>query len=156
MAAVVASWMSDQNGVSYFWSTSHTYTSHQVSSQVLVQEKLKIDFQNGGHDGYLGFPIGILAILDLQVSPVLTTKFWVNWFFISKESVQYIYFEDGGCDGHLWFLSTRILAIVWSTSHSDTSYQVSHQLAFLFRRSSKQTIKMTAMEASLDFWLELF
>ena len=37
----------------------------------------KIDFQECGH---LGFPIGtILAISDLQVTPMLPTKYKVNW-----------------------------------------------------------------------------
>ena len=41
-----------------------------------VQEKKrKIDFQDGGHGRHLGFPIGtILAIFDLQVTPMLATK----------------------------------------------------------------------------------
>ena len=43
-----------------------------------VQEKKrKKDFQDGGH---LGFPIGtILAIFDLQDTPMLPTKYRVNW-----------------------------------------------------------------------------
>ena len=43
-----------------------------------VQEKKrKIDFQDGGH---LGFRIRtILAIFDLQVTPMLPTKYRVNW-----------------------------------------------------------------------------
>ena len=46
-----------------------------------VQEKKrKIDFQDGGHGGHLGLPIGmILAIFDLQVTPMLPTKYRVNW-----------------------------------------------------------------------------
>ena len=46
-----------------------------------VQEKKrKIDFQDGGHGGHLGFPIRrILAIFDLQVTPMLPTKYQVNW-----------------------------------------------------------------------------
>ena len=46
-----------------------------------VQEKKrKIDFHDGGHGGHLGFPIGtILAIFDLQVTPMLPTKYHVNW-----------------------------------------------------------------------------
>ena len=46
-----------------------------------VQEnKRKIDFQGGCHGGHLGFPIGtILAIFDLQVTPMLPTKHRVNW-----------------------------------------------------------------------------
>ena len=44
-----------------------------------VQEKKrKIDFQDGGHGGR--FPVGtILAIFDLQVTPMLPTKYRVNW-----------------------------------------------------------------------------
>ena len=46
-----------------------------------VQEKKrKIDFQDGGHGGHLGFPIGtILATFDLQVTLMLSTKYRVNW-----------------------------------------------------------------------------
>ena len=42
----------------------------------------KIDFQDGGHGGHLGFPIGtILAIYDndLQVTLMLPSKIEVNW-----------------------------------------------------------------------------
>ena len=57
---------------------------HPTKFQVLVQEKKqKIDFQD------LGFPIGkFLAILDLQVTPMLPTKFQVNWPFPSGEEVK--------------------------------------------------------------------
>ena len=45
----------------------------------LVQEKRKIDFQDGGH---LRFPIRmILAISALQVTQMLPTKFQVHCFF---------------------------------------------------------------------------
>ena len=52
-----------------------------------VQEKKrKIDFQDGGH---LGFPIGsILATFDLQVTPMLPSKFRVNWPFGSGEKTK--------------------------------------------------------------------
>ena len=55
-----------------------------------VQEKKqKIDFQDGGHGGHLGFPIGtILAIFDLQVTPMLPSKFGVNWPFSSGEEAK--------------------------------------------------------------------
>ena len=51
------------------------------SNGLSVQEKKrKIDFQDGGHGGHLGFPIRmILAIFDLQVTPMLPTKYQVNW-----------------------------------------------------------------------------
>ena len=51
------------------------------STGLSVQEKKrKIDFQDGDHSGHLGFSIGtILAIFDLQVTPMLPTKYRVNW-----------------------------------------------------------------------------
>ena len=56
------------------------------SVRLSVQEKKrKIDFQDGGHLG-LGFPIEtILTIFDRQVTPMLPTKFQVNWHFGSGE-----------------------------------------------------------------------
>ena len=37
-------------------------------------------FQDGGHGGHLGFPIEIiLAPFDQQVTPILPTKFIINW-----------------------------------------------------------------------------
>ena len=65
------SWISDQNNFSYFWSTSHPNSSYQVLSF-----ERKTDFQDGCH---LGLPIGtILASFDLQVIPMLPSKFGVN------------------------------------------------------------------------------
>ena len=50
------------------------------STGPLVQEKQKIDFQDGRHGGHLRFPIRMtLAIFDLQVIPMLSNKFQVNW-----------------------------------------------------------------------------
>ena len=59
----------------------------------MVQEKKrKIDFQNGCHGGNLGFLIGmILAIFDLQVTPMLPSKFGVNWPFCSEEAAKNIF-----------------------------------------------------------------
>ena len=57
------------------------------STGLSVQEKKrKLDFQDGRHGGQLGFPIGtILAIFDLKVTPMLPSKFGVNWPFGSGE-----------------------------------------------------------------------
>ena len=75
-----------------------------------VQEKRKIDFQDGCNGGHLGFPIGtILAIFDLQVAPMLPSKFSVNWSFGSGEAK--IDFQDGCHGGHLGFPIGTILAI---------------------------------------------
>ena len=44
--------------------------------------KPKIDFQYGRHGGHLEFPMGtILAIFNLQVTPILPIKFQINWHF---------------------------------------------------------------------------
>ena len=68
----------------------------------MVQEKKrKIDFRDGGH---LEFPIGtILAIFDLQVTPILLTKFQVNWPVDSGEEAKKIDVQDGGHGGPLGF-----------------------------------------------------
>ena len=43
-------------------------------------ETRKIDFQDGGHGGHLGFPINmILAIFNLQDTLMFPTKYRVNW-----------------------------------------------------------------------------
>ena len=73
------SWISDQNDFSYFLSMSpRCFLPSLESIGLSVQvKKRKIDFQDGGH---LVFPIGtILAIFDLQVTPMLPTKYLVNW-----------------------------------------------------------------------------
>ena len=54
-----------------------------------MENKFKIDFQDGGCGGHLGFLIEtILSIFDLQVALILPTKFQVNWLFCSGEDVQ--------------------------------------------------------------------
>ena len=53
-----------------------------------IQEKFKIDFQ----DGNLVFSVGmILDIFDLQVTLMTLTKFQVNWPFGSGEEAKYIF-----------------------------------------------------------------
>ena len=59
------------------------------SNGLLVQEKPKIDFQNGHHSGHLGFPIRvILAIFDLQVILMLPPEFQINWPTDSGEEAK--------------------------------------------------------------------
>ena len=85
------SWISDWNDFSYFGSISHPNASYQVSSQLAfgVRRRIEIDFQDGHHDSHLGFTIGtILAIFDLEVTPMLLSKFGVNWPFGSKEETK--------------------------------------------------------------------
>ena len=78
------------------------------STGLSVQEKKrKIDFQDGGHGGHLGFPIGtILGIFDLQVIPMLPSKFGVNWPSSSGEE------EKNRCITCIYNLSP-FFSIVW-------------------------------------------
>ena len=82
-----------------------------VSIGLSVQEKKrKIDFQDGGPGGHLGFPIGkILAIFDLQVTPMLPSKFGVNWPIV-QEKKRKIDVQDDDHGGHLGFSIGTILA----------------------------------------------
>ena len=93
-------------------------------------------FEQTLNGSQLGFMIGtILAIFDLRVTPMLPTKFRVNWPFSSARLAQFklffiykspqcesiglsvqekklnIDFQDGGHGGHLGFLIGTILAI---------------------------------------------
>ena len=100
------------------------------------EKKRKINFQDGGRGGHLGFPIGTrisenrfqdggsgeeakkrfsrlrqwrpvwifhrnnLAVLYLQVTPMLLTKFHVKWSLFQKKKRK-INFQDGGHGDHL-------------------------------------------------------
>ena len=61
-------------------------TKFRVNWHLGLEEEAKIDFQDGHHGSHLGFTIStILAIFYLQVTPMLPSKFGVNWPFGSGE-----------------------------------------------------------------------
>ena len=71
---------SDWNDFSYFLSINKSprcFLPSFKSSGLLVQDKKrKVDFQDGDHCGHLGSPIiMILALLDLQVTPMFLPSF---------------------------------------------------------------------------------
>ena len=73
-----------------FISTSHPDASYLFSNQVALwfrKISKKKEFQDGCHGGHLGFPIQT-AVLDLQVTPMLPTKFRVEWPFSSGEEAK--------------------------------------------------------------------
>ena len=83
------SWISDRNDFSYFLSISHPNDSYHVWSIGfwVQQKKRKIDFQDSWISDRHDFPIGmILTVFDLQVTPMLPSKFGVNWPFGSGEA----------------------------------------------------------------------
>ena len=78
-------------------------------------------------------------------TPMLLTKFRVNWPFSSEEKGKKKDFQDGP---HLGFPIGTILAVFISTSHLDASYQFSKQLALWFRKiSEKKSFKMAAIRS---------
>ena len=106
------SWIADRKDFCYFCSTRHPNAPYEVSSQLAFRfrRRSELDFQDSNHGSHgLGFPIGtILAIFDLQVTPMLPTKFQVDWPFGSGEEAKKKDFQDGG---HLGFPIGTILAI---------------------------------------------
>ena len=71
--------ISYRNNLSYFCSTNHPNASHQV----------QVNWPFGSGEGKIRFPIGkIIAIFDLQVTPMLPTKFQVSWLFSSGEEAK--------------------------------------------------------------------
>ena len=99
------------------------------------EEKQKIDFQDGRHGGHLGFTIGmILAIFDLQVTPMLPSKFRVNWPFGSGAEAKNRFSRRRPWQPS-WISDRNNFSYFLSTGHPDASYQVSSQLAQGCRRS---------------------
>ena len=63
--------------------------SFETTGFLVQEKKRKIDFQDGSHGGHLRFPIGtILAIFDLQVTPMLPIEFRVNWLLGLREEAK--------------------------------------------------------------------
>ena len=79
--AAILDFRSAQFKLFFIYNAPWCFLASLESIGLSVQEKKrKIDFQDGGHGGHLGFPIGIiLAIFDLQVTLMLPTKYRVNW-----------------------------------------------------------------------------
>ena len=98
-----------------------------------VQEKKQnID---GSH---LGFTIRtILAIFELQVTPMLPTMFGVNWLLGSGEEAKNR-FSRWLPWRPSWISNRHDFSYFWSTSHPNASQQVWSRLAFRFRKRSKK------------------
>ena len=111
----MATGISDQSDFSYFFiykSPRYFLPSFESIGLSIQEKKRKIDFQDSHHGSHPGSPIGtILAIFDLQVTPMLPIKFPVNWPFGSGEEAK-IDFQDSGHGNHLGFPIGTILAIL--------------------------------------------
>ena len=98
------SWIYNQHNFNYFCSTSHSYSSYQVSTS------------------------RILAIFDLQVTLMLPSKFGVSWPFGSGEEAKNRFSRWRPWQPS-WISNRNDFSYFWSASHLDASYQVSSQLA---------------------------
>ena len=109
--------------------------------------KCKIEFQDGGNGCHLGFPIHtILASFDQQVAMILLTKFQVNWPLDSGEvQNRFSRWQPS------WISDWNNLTYFLSTSHPDTSYQVSFGLGC--RKSSllKQIVDAAQRTMDIDY-----
>ena len=85
--AAILDFQSARFSLFLIYKSPRCFLASLVAIGLSVQEKKgKINFQDGSH---LGFPIGtILAIFYLQVTPMLPSKFGVNWPFGSGEEAK--------------------------------------------------------------------
>ena len=84
-------------------------------------KNLKLDFKDGGH---LGFLIRtILAIFDVQVTPMLPPNFQVNWPLGSWVEAKNR-FSRWRPQWPPWLFDRNDFSYFWSASHPDASYQV--------------------------------
>ena len=71
------------------------------------------DFQAGCHGGHLGYQDGtILAIINLHVSPMPSTKFGFNPIFSLWEQITTEDFQTGYNGSHLGYSNKMVLAIL--------------------------------------------
>ena len=83
------SWISDLHDFSSFQSRSYPVVTEQVLAQINHRFGKKIDFQDGGCGGHLGFLIGsVLAIFRLLGALMLLIKFQFNWIIVFRGDVQ--------------------------------------------------------------------
>ena len=88
--ATILDFTSEQFQLFLIYKSPRCFLISVMSTGLSFQEKKrKIDFQDGGHGGHLGYYIGTtLAIIALQDTLMLPTKFKVNWPFGSGEEAN--------------------------------------------------------------------
>ena len=122
----------------------------------MIQEKRrKIDFQDGCHGGHLGFLIRmILAIFDLQVTPMFPNKFRVNWPFGSGKANNR--FSRWPPWWPSWISNQNNFSYFQSTSHSKASYPGWRIGLSVQEKMWKIDFQDCPMAAILDFGSERF
>ena len=123
-----------RGALTYQWNVIVTY-NHQTMKK---QRKQATDFNN------IGLAV-VMKTKEGQDGPVsliwLPDKFRINWPFGSREEVQYRFSRWRPS----WISNQNDFSYFRSTSHLDTSNEVSSQLSFWFRiKSSKKIFNMAA------------
>ena len=113
---------------------SHRYflPSFKSIGLSVQQKKFQIHFWNGGGGGHAEFPLGMIFA-------ILSTSYFLSSFELIGLLVQEkfkIDFQNGNSSSHLGFLNRNHVGNFLCTNHTDTSYQLSSQLAFQFRRKN--------------------
>ena len=85
---------------------------------------------------FLDFGSELFANFDLEVTPMLPTKFQVKWPFGSGEEAKIRYLR-WWLRQPSWIFDQKDFKFFLSKSHPNASYGVSSQLAFWFRRNEK-------------------
>ena len=152
-------WISDRNDLGYFviYKSPQGFLPSFMSIRLSVHEKKwNIDFQDGRHGSHFGFLIGtILAIFDVQITPVLSTNFQVSGLSVQEKKGK-IDFQDSRQSGHLGFLIETILAMfdLQVTPMLPIEYQVNWPLGS--REEAKKRFSNGRTAAILDLWSERF
>ena len=135
------SWISDRNNLSHvlFYQSPLCFLSRIEPIGLSIHQKWEIDFQDGHHGRYLGFPIRkilfiylFIYLFYLQVTPMLPTKFRQLAFWFGRRNEKQIFKMRPFCISDRNYFSH-----FWSTSHPDASYQVSSLLAFCSGEEAK-------------------
>ena len=101
----------------------------------VLDKKLKIYFQDGSHLGYLIWTI--LAIFDVQVTPMLPIKFQVNRPLGSGEEANNR-FSRWRPLLPSWISDQNDFSYFLSTCHLDASYQVSNEFGILVQEKKRK------------------
>ena len=107
-----------------FISTSHPEASYQFSIQIALRFRIISEirsFKMAAMTAILNFPIQtIKAILDLQITRMLPTKFRVKWLFNSGEEAKNR-FSRWLSWRPSWISDRDDFSYFWSTGHPDAS-----------------------------------
>ena len=155
------SWISERNDFSHSESlccSDARLPSSFSSNRLRVWEEMSFeDFQDGQHGGHVAYQNGmILAILNLHVAPMPSTKFGLDLTWgLGADVVSR--FSRWPPRRPSWLAEQNDFSNSDSLCFSNASQQVSAQSNLRFgRRCRLKTFKMSAMAALLDIGMKRF